>query len=164
MNSESVSGETSLVSCAGENIPPERLFRLVKSWRGFYRRIKTPCLFCICWNQACKLDVVFDRGMSCCTGVQRLHLYLPSAFCFAACLQPRPHRGKLENRTSSSSPSWSRRPAYIFNLLSFTYCLNDSCNFNESLCKRHGNHNPTAENCVCCAGYQPDACCQLYFT
>lgn len=23
--------------------------------------------------------------------------------------------------------------AYIFNLLSFTYCLNDSCNFNESL-------------------------------
>lgn len=130
MNSESVSEQTSLVSCAGENIPPERLSVLLKDdWVSTAGTKLLVCFFFLGWNRACKLDLDFIGGLSCCTCIQRPRLYLPAAFCLAACLQPRrvgKQRQQLKSFTDTRSP-------YIFNLLGFTYCLNDSCNFNESL-------------------------------
>lgn len=69
---------------------------------------------------------------------------------------------QLQKQKEQLKPSWTPG-AYIFNLLNFTYCLNGSCNFNDSL-------SPTDTATIilaprlCCLHWLLDACCRLYFT
>lgn len=79
-------------------------------------------LFCFFWLQP---------------GLQAgLYMLPASTLAFACCVLfvSRRRRGDVAKQTEQlKSVTGTRRSPYIFNLLGFTHCLNDSCNFNESL-------------------------------
>lgn len=91
VNSESVSGETSLVSRGGENIPPERLSVLLKV--DWVCTTGTKHIFLLLLEPGLQTGCRIHERLALCTRVQRLHLLLPAAFCLAPCLQPRPNVG-----------------------------------------------------------------------
>lgn len=136
MNSESVSEQTSLVSCAGENIPPERLSVLLKDdWVSTAGTKHLVCFFFFVvvvgtgpaswiWISFEVWVVVHASSVHACIWLLR---FVEQRVCN---LVPTWRVGKQKERLESFTDT---RSPYIFNLLGFTYCLNDSCNFNESL-------------------------------